>query len=406
MLFCSCSKEEEKHEIIKETKKESIEEIAESIEQEAVVDSELEKGYDLSVSDRERDEAERDSYQLMTLLADIYKNADKGNSLNVVLDDDTMKQMKMKIKEQGCSVISSEVYSNMENHKEVEKFLTNAESGNNGSVVIYKILSDGGLGREKYIYNGEDMFLLASNTVWDDDNKPYISFISYTKIKEWRYSDKGWFCYELCVPEYPEVTEVVDGSCLIRIKPMSKKKRRFSKQCVQSLGYQGNNLLCSNWDENHMEKIDYNGLYEYLYEMKYKKKYDAKKNPDGIPKDKFENLIMEYLPVTSAEIQKYGFFDKKKGTYLWQRLGCFNYAPTFLGTSIPEVTKINKNPNGTITLTVDAVCEMMLCDEAVITHELTVRFKEDGSFIYLGNRILDGGIKDIPEYQYRFVDEN
>ena len=49
MLFCSCSKKgdntmEEKHEIIKETKKEAIEEVAESREQEAVVDSELEKG--------------------------------------------------------------------------------------------------------------------------------------------------------------------------------------------------------------------------------------------------------------------------------------------------------------------------------------------------------------------------
>lgn len=130
----------------------------------------------------------------------------------------------------------------------------------------------------------------------------------------------------------------------------------------------------------------------------------AKNIEDGIPKDEFESLLMEYLPVTSEIIQKVAFFDKKKGTYLWQRLGCFNYALTFFGTSIPEVTKIKENSDGTITLTVDAVCEMMLCDEAVITHELTVRFAEDGSFRYLGNKILDGGIKDIPEYQYRFDD--
>ena len=292
-----------------------------------------------------------------------------------------------------------------ENYEEVESFLINAESGKEGSVIIYEVHSDGGIGRDKYVYDGNDMFLLASSTVWDDDNKPYMAYISYTRLKEWKYSDKGWFCYEMCVPEYPEVTEMVDGSCLIRVKPMSRRKRRLSKQCVQGLGYQGENILCSNWDENHMEKIDYNGLYEYLYKMKYKKKYNSKKYPDGIPKDKFENLIMEYLPVTSELIQKYAFFDKKKGTYLWKRLGCFNYAPDFFGTSIPEVTKIKDNPDGTITLTVDAVCEMVLCDEAVITHELTVRFAEDGSFQYLGNKILNGGIKDIPEYQYRFVDK-
>lgn len=209
----------------------------------------------------------------------------------------------------------------------------------------------------------------------------------------------------MCVPEYPEVTEMVDGSCLLRIKPMSKKKRSLSKQCVLSLGYQGNNLLCSNWDEKHLDKLDYNGLYEYLYEMKYKKTYNNKINPNGIPKDQFESLIMEYLPVTSEEIQKYAVFDKRNKTYLWQRLGCFNYAPTYFGTSIPEVTHIRKNKDGTITLTVDAVCEMILCDEAVITHELTVRFEEDGSFQYIGNKILNGGMKDIPKYQYRFADE-
>ena len=52
-------------------------------------------------------------------------------------------------------------------------------------------------------------------------------------------------------------------------------------------------------------------------------------------------------------------------------------------------------------LTVEAVCDMVICDDAVITHELTVRFAEDGSFQYLGNEILNDGIMQIPDYQYR-----
>ena len=55
----------------------------------------------------------------------------------------------------------------------------------------------------------------------------------------------------------------------------------------------------------------------------------------------------------------------------------------------------------TVTLTVDAVCDMVICDDAVITHELTVKFADDGSFQYLGNEILNDGIKEIPDYQYR-----
>ena len=373
--------------------------------EDVISEEDLEKGYDLPVSAQENEEATRDSMQIMSGLEHIYRNADKGDSLNVVLDNKSICKMIKKIKQQGYSVTVSEDYSNMENYKRFSSFLAKAQKKQKGSGVIYEVHSEGSIGREKFIYDGKEMFLLASNASWDDNGKPIITFDSYTRIKKWRYSRKGWFCYELCVPEYPEVTEMVDGSCLIRIKPMSDNKRKLSRKCVRGLAYQGNNILCSNWDQEHMQKIDYNGLYEYLYAMKYKKKFNGKKYPSGIPKDQFEQLIMEYLPVSREDIEKYASYNEKKKTYDWMRLGCFNYAPNFFGTSIPEVTKIKHNSNGTVTLTVDAVCEMVLCNEAVITHELTVKFNKDGSFRYLGNKILNGGIKKIPEYQYRILKE-
>ena len=373
--------------------------------EDVISEEDLEKGYDLPVSAQENEEATRDSMQIMSGLEHIYRNADKGDALNVVLDNKSICKMIKKIKQQGYSVTVSEDYSNMENYKRFSSFLAKAQKKQKGSGVIYEVHSEGSIGREKFIYDGKEMFLLASNASWDDNGKPIITFVSYTRIKKWRYSRKGWFCYELCVPEYPEVTEMVDGSCLIRIKPMSDNKRKLSRKCVRGLAYQGNNILCSNWDQEHMQKIDYNGLYEYLYAMKYKKKFNGKKYPSGIPKDQFEQLIMEYLPVSREEIEKYASYNEKKKTYDWMRLGCFNYAPNFFGTSIPEVTKIKHNSNGTVTLTVDAVCEMVLCNEAVITHELTVKFNKDGSFRYLGNKILNGGIKKIPEYQYRILKE-
>ena len=373
--------------------------------EDVISEEDLEKGYDLPVSAQENEEATRDSMQIMSGLEHIYRNADKGDSLNVVLDNKSICKMIKKIKQQGYSVTVSEDYSNMENYKRFSSFLAKAQKKQKGSGVIYEVHSEGSIGRKKFIYDGKEMFLLASNASWDDNGKPIITFVSYTRIKKWRYSRKGWFCYELCVPEYPEVTEMVDGSCLIRIKPMSDNKRKLSRKCVRGLAYQGNNILCSNWDQEHMQKIDYNGLYEYLYAMKYKKKFNGKKYPSGIPKDQFEQLIMEYLPVSREDIEKYASYNEKKKTYDWMRLGCFNYAPNFFGTSIPEVTKIKHNSNGTVTLTVDAVCEMVLCNEAVITHELTVKFNKDGSFRYLGNKILNGGIKEIPEYQYRILKE-
>ena len=75
--------------------------------------------------------------------------------------------------------------------------------------------------------------------------------------------------------------------------------------------------------------------------------------------------------------------------------------PSFFSTSVPDVTQIRENEDGTFTLTVDAVCQMILCNDAVITHELTIRCLENGGIQYLGNQILDDGMRNIPEYQYR-----
>ena len=369
-FVCACGKEDSVagKSLVEDTEEVSSTEETKSAEEEAA--EQWEKGYDLPVDEQEREEAETDCKKLMEHYLDIYETADKGIASNVVLDDQTVLEMQKKVKDAGYPIATMVTYS-------------------------------GGLGRMKFIFDGTDMYVVSTRGIWNADNEPGISYISYTRLKEWKYTEKGWFCYELCVPEPPEVSEIVDGSCLIRIKPMTEEQREMSERCVRGLGYQGNNLLCSNWNIENLNELDYNGMFEYLYGMKYGEKFNSEDYPNGIPKEEFESLIMEYLPITAEQIQEYAVFDEKNQTYVWVRLGCLNYAPTFFGTSVPEVTDIKENEDGTVTLTVDAVCDMVVCDDAVITHELTVKFADDGSFQYLGNKILDDGIKEIPAYQYR-----
>ena len=400
-FVCACGKEKS---VVGETLVEDTEEVSsteetKSAEEEAA--EQWEKGYGLPVDEQEEKEAANDCKKMMELIFDIYKDADKGTASNVVLNDETVLEMQKRLMETGCPVSTLVTYSNMENYESVDRFLEECTDGKSGSVVIYEIHGDGGIGRMKFIFDGTEMYVVSAGGIWNDNNKPGMSYISYTRIKEWKYTEKGWFGYELCVPEPPEVSEIMDGSCLIRIKPMTEEQREMSERCVRGLGYQGQNLLCSNWNVENMSELDYNGMFEYLYGMKYGKKFNSEDYPNGIPKEEFESLIMEYLPVTAEQIREYAVFDEEKQTYYWERLGCFNYAPTFFGTSLPEVIDIKENEDGTVTLTVDAVCDMVICDDAVITHELTVKFADDGSFQYLGNKILNDGIMHIPDYQYR-----
>ena len=404
-FVCACGKEKSVvgENLVEDTKEVSSTEETKSAEEEAA--EQWKKGYGLPMDEQEEKEAANDCKKMMELIFDIYKDADKGTASNVVLNDETVLEMQKRLMETGYPVSTLVTYSNMENYESVDRFLEECTDGKSGSVVIYEIHDDGGIGRMKFIFDGTEMYVVSARGIWNDNNKPGMSYISYTRIKEWKYTEKGWFGYELCVPEPPEVSEIVDGSCLIRIKPMTEEQREMSERLVLGLGYQGQNLLCSNWSTENMSDLDYNGMFEYLYGMKYGKKFNSEDYPNGIPKEEFESLIMEYLPVTAEQIREYAVFDEEKQTYYWERLDCFNYTPTFFGTSLPEVVGIKENDDGTITLTVEAVCDTVICNDAVITHELTVRFAEDGSFQYLGNEILNDGITSIPDYQYRIRKE-
>ena len=202
-----------------------------------------ERGYDLPVDEVVKEEAIEDCKNVMNQMKAIYQKADKGTSSNVVVSETVMEKMQEVLKEKNVPVITSAPYSNMANYSKMEEFLFRAEQDLPGDIVLYRINRDGGIERLKFNYDGTDMYLLAAKVVWGMNDNPSIVYVSYTRIEEWKYTEKGWFGYTLCVPKYPEVSEAVDGSSMIRIKPLSDECREVSKRCVYLLGYQGNNLL-------------------------------------------------------------------------------------------------------------------------------------------------------------------
>ena len=344
------------------------------------------------------EQAKRETEEMLDYIENVYRP---------YLDDET--QIPEDVQESIADILANKgylvradgIYSNIKNEELFERFLIDAKDGKSGSVVLYELRTRAAVARYEYSFDSRDMYVFASGMEIKTDGTRCQTYCSYTRIKSWRYTDAGWFCYELCVPEYPEVSEMVDGSVLIRVKPISEENREASEKYVLGIGYQGNNILCSNWDIDSLETLDYTGMYEYLYTMDTGERFLLDEDADGIPADEFEKLIMKYIPTSQKIIRSSTAFDEDKGEYYWARLGCMNYAPTHFGTSYPEVVAIKENDDGTITLTINAVCEMVLNDEAIITHELTIKENEDGSFMYMGNKILNDGIDHIPDYQYR-----
>ena len=120
------------------------------------------KGYDLPIEDKEQETAEKDCIAVLNLIQDIYRDADKGKALNVVLENSVMEEMKKKLGTERILATSAEEYSVMENYQEMEGFLYASEQGISGETVLYTVLKDGDIDRKKFIYDGQEMYLLTT----------------------------------------------------------------------------------------------------------------------------------------------------------------------------------------------------------------------------------------------------
>lgn len=300
----------------------------------------------------------------------------------------------------GIPTFTDDVYSGMKNYEKMERFLAQAAAGQKSDIMTYQLYADGRTTTYQFAYDGEEMYVYTTIYTWNEEKQEYRTEESLIKIKDWKYTEKGWFCYEMCVTEPPEVTEVINGTVMFRVRPVPEEYRKIVTQYLLPIGYMGNNLFRVEWDTGHMEGIDYTGVYEYLYAMKYGESSDPQKCQGGIPAEAFEDLITEYLPVSVQQLRQWAAFDEASQTYSWSRLGCGNYAPSSLGTSIPEVTDLRENADGTVTATVDAVCERT-GEDAVYTHQITMRFTEDGKVQFLGNHIEEQERQYLPPYRFR-----
>ena len=359
-----------------------------------------ERGYDLPVDPVEQEEASRDCGEMMKAICAIYEEADKGTAVNAVISRETAETMQQAVGEKGVPAVLSGFEGNMLNYEKIDQFLKDASEGRNSETILYRIHTDGTVSREKFTYDGQNMYSFYTKADWSDSLEPVCGSGSYARLNEWSYTDKGWFCYEYCTAQPPELTEVIDAYEMVRVMPLPEEYRKMQESWLMPVGYQGNNLFSLEWSEENMEQLDYNGLFEYFYQMEYGERIDEEHYAAGIPGSEFEDLMTKYLPVTEEQLREYASYDAESGRYHWVRLGVGNYAPNAFWVSVPEVTGIRENEDGTVTLTVDVVCEQKGNDD-FYTHEVTLRILDDGEAQYLSNDRLDDRPGMIPDYQYR-----
>ncbi|HJD46451.1 MAG TPA: hypothetical protein H9909_06365 [Candidatus Mediterraneibacter norfolkensis] len=355
------------------------------------------RDYDLPVDEAQKTEAREACTGMFELAAKVCPELLQEDP---ILSDEVAEAVVEAMGTSDVPVSGPDIYRGMENCEIMEAFLKGCEDGESGEITAYELFEDGRIGQKKFLFDRKEMYLFAVSSYWNGESA-VLGDVSYSKVKSWSYSEKGWLFYELCAPEYPEVTEPVYSRAMVRVKPLEEECAEITEQYLKPIAYNGNNLFWTDWDETHMEKLDYNGLFEYLYEVRCDDAFDQTRYAEGIPQEEFEEMMTSCLPVSREELREYAAYDSEKEMYEWISLGVGNRTLGAIVSSIPEVTAIEKNGDGTMTLTVDAVCESM-ADDALFTHNLTVRTDEEGNVRYFSNAAEEGARgEELPEYVYR-----
>lgn len=282
---------------------------------------------------------------------------------------------------------------NMLNYKQVDDALSLAKTGENTETEFFVINTSGVWIYNKLQFKNKDLYVTSATAAFDDNMSPHIVQIEKIQVYDWNYTDKGWIIWEKALSRNQEM----DMHVFYRILPLDEQCRELGNKCITPVSYFCNNLFLVDWNQNSLENIEFNDLFEFLYTMKYGEKIDEKKYASGIPKVEFEEVVTTYFDISIETLEIYAQYDDVKGVYPWEAIGPWNRIQQF--QPFPEVVNCIENEDGSLTLTVEAVFQEEGTD-CSFRHEVTIR-EEGDKWIYLGNCIEREGAYKIPEYKPR-----
>lgn len=331
---------------------------------------------------------------------DIFTQASNDNKLETL-------EFKQKIinclGKAGFAATDTENQIDMVNPNLVEQFCKTASNQQEGEVTILRVLDDGGFVRLDLHTVQGNIEVESCSLYWEDNCAKadyYHKFTAYT----WSYSEKGYLFFE----EYHmSGYDGAPGQTAIRVKPLDEACRELNRKYVMPIGYERNNLLITDWSETNFGELDFYDLYDIISLLKYSDyvPYEAdNQSPEyEIPKDEFEEVIKTYFQIDSSVLEKNAVYYADTQTYRYRPRGL--YDAEFSYEPYPEVTAYERQEDGTLMLTVEAVWEIENLDQA-FTSELVVRPLENGGFQYVSNHVLSmPGNTEPTWYQPRLTAE-
>lgn len=370
----------------------SIESIADGEASENQTEKEAYELKIIEMDEQEKEETLKKLFSFMESCKNIYESTIKeGNT-----DEDALHGMIEVGAKKGLSVACGNRDYNLSNYEQVDAALRDALSGKEAEAEIYQVNTVGVFRYYHLAFNKKnELFVTSASAVFTEEMKPALSQLEKILAYQWEYTPKGWLIWEKALSRNQEM----DMHIFCRILPLDEQCRRITQEYVVPVSYFCNNLFLTDWDMSSLEKLEFNDLFEFLYAEEYGKRLENEAYGDGIPKQEFESVIGQYFDISVDEMERYGRYDSAKGSYPFRAIGIRNRVQQ-LQPSFPEVVRCTENGDGTVTAYVEAVSieEGMDCYYA---HEVTLGRREDGRYVYVGNRVDRERSYCIPAYRAR-----
>ena len=312
----------------------------------------------------------------------------------VIFPEETVHEMIEAAAADGSSVTCGSRDYNMTNYEKIDAAIRRAEEGEDAEVEFYQINTIGVFRYYRLAFHEKELTVTFLSASFDEAMEVYIQQMEKIAVYRWEYTKKGWLIWEKALTRNQEM----DMHIFYRILPLDEQCRDMMEHYIVPVSYLSNNLFLEDWDENSLEKIEFNDLFDYLYEMATGKTLDEEVYSGGIPKEEFETVIQQYFDIRTEEIEAYAGYDAAKGRYPWSAVHAVNRVQQI--QPFPEVVRCEEKEGGILKVYVEAIYIEEGTDYS-FGHMVTFRRTEDGRLVYAGNQVDRENARLIPGYRPR-----
>lgn len=329
--------------------------------------------------------------EIISVYRDSYDNAVKTDTYACL---ETTRRILARLGEYGYTAVDSENQIDMVNAEQLTAFCNAAEQKETAECTVIAVMDSGFRIFDLKTENG-DLNVVRRYYQYDENGcMKNTDTVSYP-AGFWQYTQEGYFLFS---GSYFSDTDFVltmsDASehTALRVLPLNETCREQNRTYILPIGYERNNLFLCDWSEDDYGSVDFYDVFDRFYPVLYGKPvpYTAADSTVDetvyqIPEAEFETVIMTYFKIDKETLHARTDYLAECAAYAYRPRGY--YEAEYPDIPYPEVVGSSENPDGTITLLVNAVYPYGDTSKS-FTHRTVVRPLEDGRVQYVSNEMV------------------